>query len=562
MLVSTPHMTHCSAHHQPPNLLSSLRLSNLNQRGPLLRPYLGNLFRSRKFQPGSDRKTGGNDKLCGSNGNDKLYGLAGNDVLLGGNGNDVLYGGVGKDILFGDRGNDLLVDDYDGGDLMIGGVGADTFSVGNWGNTTNANIIADFEIGSDKIKVGRLGATFVGLTIKDSREGTIISNRGHQIAILAGVKAKKLTVSSFIFGDLAVANRLQNALDQSRIAGKVPGATEAVITPNGFTWEGASGLANVTTQTPTKPQDIFNIASITKSFTAATVLKLAESGKLSLDDTLGQWLPEIAANIPNSQSVTVRQLLNGTSGIFDYAGSPQLNSDATADFLSGAKRKWSRKDLVAYTYGEPRFSGRSSSATWTYPNTGIILAHLIIEKATGMTFTQALRVQVLKPLGLNSTFSPDEPIVGNQARGYDGILGDVTISFNQSVTGGDLFSNARDVTRFSHALFGGELLQASSQKELLTFVDEGIPYEGLQFGLGVVNYGDNVYGKGGQIPGYQSMTNYLADRNGATFTILGNRDDFLSASLNPPETPLPADFFADIISPIRRSYGKGGEAIF
>jgi D-alanyl-D-alanine carboxypeptidase len=561
MLESTRHITHCSAHYQPPNLLSSLNLGHLKQSGDLLQPYLGNLSGSSQFQPGSNRGTGGNDQLRGSNGNDRLYGLAGNDVLLGGGGNDVLYGGVGKDILFGDRGNDLLVDDYDGGDLMIGGAGADIFSVGNWGNTTNPNIIADFEIGSDKIKVGWLGATFAGLSIKDSRGGAIISDHDHQIAILAGIKAKKLTASSFIFGDLAVADRLQNALDQGRIAGKLPGATEAVITPDGFTWEGASGLANVATQTPTKPQDIFNIASITKSFTAATVLKLAESGKLSLDDTLGQWLPAIAANIPNSQSISVRQLLNGTSGIFDYVGSPRFNADVAADFLSGAKRQWSREDLVAYAYGEPRFSGTSSSAIWTYPNTGIILADLIIEKATGMTFTQALREQVLNPLGLNSTFSPDEPIVGNQARGYDGILGDVTISFNQSVSGGDLSSNARDVTRFSRALFGGELLQASSQKELLTFVDEGIPYEGLQFGLGVVNYGDNVYGKGGNIPGYQSETRYLVDRNGATFTILGNRYDQLGAALNPPETPLPADFFANI-RPLVTANGKGGEAVF
>jgi Ca2+-binding RTX toxin-like protein len=152
-----------SAHHQPPNFLSRLNLGHLKRSGDLLQPYLGNLSGSSQFQPGSNRGTGGNDQLRGSNGNDTLYGLAGNDVLLGGRGNDVLYGGVGKDILFGDRGNDLLVDDYDGGDLMIGGAGADTFSVGNWGNTTNANIIADFEIGSDKIKVGRLGATFAGL---------------------------------------------------------------------------------------------------------------------------------------------------------------------------------------------------------------------------------------------------------------------------------------------------------------------------------------------------------------------------------------------------------------
>jgi CubicO group peptidase (beta-lactamase class C family) len=93
--------------------------------------------------------------------------------------------------------------------------------------------------------------------------------------------------------------------------------SNGIVTPDGFTWLGAAGVSDLNSQTPMQTDDIFGIGSITKTFTAATVLKLTERGELSLDDILGQWLPDIAAKIPDSDNVTIRQLLDGSSGIVD-----------------------------------------------------------------------------------------------------------------------------------------------------------------------------------------------------------------------------------------------------
>jgi D-alanyl-D-alanine carboxypeptidase len=538
------------------NDLSSISITNDSN---LSLPYLdefdiGSFDRCQKVEdtPESDRTLRGGsqkDQLIGSNSNDKLYGLAGDDLLTGSQGDDILTGGTGKDILLGGQGSDRLIDDYDGGDLMIGGEDADIFTVGNWGKTENPNQIADFNVGSDHLKVGRLGATFDNLTIHDSDGGAIVSDGEHQIAIVQEVKAENLQPDSFIFGDPALADQLQDALDKGQMKGETPGATQAIITPDGFTWQGATGVSNLDTQTPTQTDDVFNISSITKSFTAATVLKLTESGQLCLDDTLGQWLPDVAANIPDGQNITVRQILNGTSGIPDYRSDSKFIADVQADLENGSTRKFKPEELVAYIYGKPRFSeGESSSTEWTYPETGNIIAKLIVEKATGMSFKQVLDEEVLQPLGLKNTFVNDtEEVLGNQASGYDdylkadgslgrdGVLDDAT-SFNPSVSGGDLLSNSQDLARFSDALFSGELLQPNSQKELLTFVDEGISYEGDQYSLGVANFEDsfgNYYGKLGSSPGYGSQTFYFPDRGGSTVSTLVNRNEFLGDQLDP-----------------------------
>ena len=367
----------------------------------------------------------------------------------------------------------------------------------------------------------------------------------------------------------------QDALNKGQTDTGTPGATQAIITPDGFTWEGATGVSNLDTQTPTQVEDTFNVGSITKSFTAATVLKLAESGQLSLDDTLDQWLPDVAANIPDGKDITIRQMLNGSSGIPDYINDAKFNADVQANFLSGSTRKWQPEELVAYIYGQPRFSGDLSSKEWVYPNTGNVIVGLIIEKATGTTFAQAVREEVIDPLGLNNTFLDGyEPAIGSQATGYedifkadgsigqDGTLDDVTGFQDPTIVygAGGLISNAQDVTRYSNALFGGELLQPNSQKELLTFVNneipipggggKRIPYEGNRYGLGIANFEDslgNYYGKGGSDTGYRSETRYFPDQDGATVSILSNRRDAINLENFDPQNPLANDRLQPIL---------------
>jgi D-alanyl-D-alanine carboxypeptidase len=318
-----------------------------------------------------------------------------------------------------------------------------------------------------------------------------------------------------------LAEQYQSTLDQTVKDLGLTGESVSVITPNG-TWSGASGVSNLETQEPMQPDDILGIGSITKTFTAATVLKLEESEKLSLDDTLGKWLPDVAARIPDGENITIRQLLNGTSGIFDFTSNPQFSSDLLADFQAGSTKDWQLEDIAAYAYDQPR------SDSWVYPNTGNILAGMIVEKATGKDFGDVLQEEILDPLGLKNTFYGKEGQNNidrdRLARGYediftadgqlgqDGILEDLT-NVNRDTVGstGGMLSNTQDLARFSQALFGGELLKPESLQEMLTFVETGSSF---QWGLGIENsetpWGNSI-GRGGNYSGYIARFDYFPE---------------------------------------------------
>jgi CubicO group peptidase (beta-lactamase class C family) len=328
-----------------------------------------------------------------------------------------------------------------------------------------------------------------------------------------------------------LAEQYQSTLDQTVKDLGLTGESVSVITPNG-TWRSASGVSNLETQEPMQTDDIFQIGSTTKAFTAATVLKTVESGEISLDDTLGQWLPDVAERIPDSENITIRQLLDGTSGIYDFTSNPQYLPDLAADFQAGSTKDWKPEDLVAYAYDQPR------SDTWVYPNTGMVLAGMIVAKATGKEFKDVLQEQVLDPLGLKDTFYGKEGAnnierdrlpngyqdisTADGQLGQDGIRDNLT-NFNPDAAqgAGGMYSNTQDLARFSQALFGGELLKPESLQEMLNFVEVTPDY---RWGLGIdaveTPWGDAI-GRGGSTPGYSARFEYLPEVN-ATVVVEGN----------------------------------------
>jgi D-alanyl-D-alanine carboxypeptidase len=335
-----------------------------------------------------------------------------------------------------------------------------------------------------------------------------------------------------------LADRFQSTLDRTVKDIGIPGASVSIINRNG-TWFGASGVSNLETQDKMRSDDILGVGSTTKAFTAATVLKTVESGKLSLDDTLGQWLPEIVQQIPDSENITLRQLLNGTSGIYDYTNNPQFFQDVVTDFLTSSTKEWKPEDLVAYALDKPRFSGQATIGQWTYPNTGNILASMIVAKAIGKEFKDVLKEQVLNPLGLKDTFYGREGlnsidrdrlasgyqdlVTADGKPGQDGIpenLTDLNPDVFQS-TGG-MFSNTQDLARFSQALFGGELLKSKSLQEMLNLVQVTPDY---QWGLGMdteTNPWGTSIGRGGGHPGYDAVFKYFPELN-STLVVEVNR---------------------------------------
>lgn len=319
-----------------------------------------------------------------------------------------------------------------------------------------------------------------------------------------------------------LARKFQRILDRAVEDGIPPGIALGISTPQG-TWYGSSGIANIETGTAVQPRDRFLIGSITKTFTATTILKLAEEGKLNLNDTLGEWLPDIAANLPDSESITLRQLLNGQSGLYNFLNNPLIYEEV----LENPLRDWLPEELVSYAYGKER------SDSWVYPNTGFILGGMIAEKATGENFTRLMRDRVLDPLGLENTFfKEEETIPGGFVSGYtdfdgDGVLdtdvSDVNMSWGWAA--GALVSNTQDVMRFSQALFGGELLSSSSFTEMSNFQSTGLPI--LNYGLGLYTRDYNIpgagiaVGHGGDTLGHHSLMFHFP-KDDITFVALQN----------------------------------------
>ena len=168
---------------------------------------------------------------------------------------------------------------------------------------------------------------------------------------------------------------------------------------------GDNGLSDAK---PIGPDTLFDIGSNTKEFTAALILKLEADGRLSLDDTLGRWLPQY----PAWKDVTIRSLLQMVSGIPNYSETVEIGEIEVADI----HHQFSAKDLIGFV--DPS-NGKHfpPGSGWFYSNTNYILAGLIIEAASGMNYERALTTMILQPLGLHETFYADGPHPGPAAAG-------------------------------------------------------------------------------------------------------------------------------------------------
>ncbi|MFI7441868.1 serine hydrolase domain-containing protein [Nonomuraea indica] len=286
-------------------------------------------------------------------------------------------------------------------------------------------------------------------------------------------------------------------------------------------WTGRSGTARLGTGRPMPADGRFRIGSTTKAFTATVVLQLVGEKKVSLDDTVEHWLPGL---VPDGSRITVRRLLNHTSGLFDYLRTKGMPKDGD-DIRRDGRRTYTPGELVRLAVKNPPFFPPGTS--WMYSNTNYILAGMIIERAAGNTFPEEVARRIIEPLGLRDTFLPGTSvkIPGVHARGYFprtiepvGALVDVT-EFNPSFAGaaGEMISTTADVSRFFTALLSGKLLAPEQLKEMTTIVDisqqTGVP--GLGYGLGLesvrLSCGARSWGHGGSTPGYATYVGFTRD---------------------------------------------------
>jgi D-alanyl-D-alanine carboxypeptidase len=299
---------------------------------------------------------------------------------------------------------------------------------------------------------------------------------------------------------------LRGLLDQIVAAG-APGAAALVNNEYGVR-QAASGLAALRTRRPMRPGLNYRVASVTKPFVATVVLQLVAEGRLSLSDTVERWLPGI---LPYGHQVTIRQLLNHTSGVPEYLLVPLLELYASEQ---GRFRSWTPQELVALVADHPPLF--PPGTTYSYSNTNYVLVGLIVEAATGRTLGRELTRRIIRPLRLRDTFFPvNRPdIPGRNARGYslplgdqgpvlDGPLLDFTV-YNPSLAwaAGNLVSDLGDLTRFFRALLGGRLLSPGLLAEMTTTVPIG---QGAGYGLGLLVLETpcgRLIGHDGAIPGF------------------------------------------------------------
>jgi len=271
------------------------------------------------------------------------------------------------------------------------------------------------------------------------------------------------------------------------------------------TWRGASGLAILDPEQPMRPGLRYKVGSITKTFTATVVLQLVGERKLRLGDSVERWLPGL---VPNGDHITIRQLLQHTSGLFDYAEDPRI----AEPYLQGdLEFVWRPRQLIAIATEHPPLFPPGTS--WSYSNTGYVLLGLIIRAATHSSVQQQLQTRILHPLGLRHTSFPvtNPHIAGPHAHGYQlgagpgGTPLDFTgLSPSWAWATGNMVSTVDDVARFHRALLRGRLLPPGLLRAMQTTVATG---SGFRYGLGLVSIElpcGTFWGHEGGLPGYEN----------------------------------------------------------
>ena len=338
-----------------------------------------------------------------------------------------------------------------------------------------------------------------------------------------------LTVASFSYAqiDSTLAQQLKDTLDYVCNLRNIKGASTAIVMPDNEVWTGVNGISHDTVKI--KPDMLFGIASITKNYTAPLILKLAEEGLLTLEDSLHEWLPNYS-NIDST--ITIRQLLNMTSGLYDFAND---NPNFYNILTSNLTRFWTQEEIMTSLVSPPI---HSPGTEWRYTTTNYNLLGMIIREATGSSVSSELRNRFLDSLSLNKTFlPPEDTLIGTIAHpwhGYSTPQQDYSWIYNTACfslfwTGGSMFSTAEEVARWAHDLFGGAVLNAYYTTQMVTFDTVNIPGSAPEingYGLGAWRY--NMLGR--QMPGgvgisfgYVDLVVYIPDDSISIAVLLNER---------------------------------------
>ena len=328
----------------------------------------------------------------------------------------------------------------------------------------------------------------------------------------------------------ALGQKLQSRLNKLRSKYAIPGVSVTIILADGSTWTGTSGYANVRKKTRVKADTAFALASVSKTYTSALILALANDGRLDLDARVSTILPKIRI----AGNATVRQLLDHTSGLPDYF----LNGKIDRALFRDPARKWTTRDSFRYV-GKPIFPAGKG---WYYSNTNYALLALVAEKVGERPLSEQLRSRFLDPLRLDHTYEQiDERPAGPIARGYrvtgssskpvyaDLSDGSKVMPFTSVVTAapgaGSMAGSSSDVARWARALYGGEVLPQATVRTMVGDARNTARFRPrIGYGLGVqvtTLDGRPALGHSGRLTGFRSLVRHLPG-DGITIAVLTN----------------------------------------
>lgn len=298
-----------------------------------------------------------------------------------------------------------------------------------------------------------------------------------------------------------LATKLQDTLSHYvGIISNIKGMSASVYLPGHGIWKGVAGVSHL--GQPITPEMGFGIASNSKLFASVAMLKLAESDVINLDDSLSEWLPLYPNIDPN---ITVRQLLNHTSGVQD----PIFLNPWMDTIMDNPTRTFTPAEVLSWV-GAPLFPAGTS---YGYSNVNYILAGMVAQSATGFHISRIIRDSILTPLGLDSTFYDVE----EADRGVLAHRWFNTVDYNDTSrvglnsaggAAGSIFSTSGEMAQWYNALMSGQVINENSLAEMTTFLPTPGPYA---YGLGILEetfFGQTLQGHSGSTWGYKSKMIY------------------------------------------------------
>ncbi len=356
---------------------------------------------------------------------------------------------------------------------------------------------------------------------------------------------------------------LQKKLDEWHLNGKFPGATFGVALADGTSFGLATGLSDVAANRAMTPNDRLLQASVGKTYVAALMMQLVKEVQVKLDDKIEKYFGQEPwfTRLPNARAVTVRHLMNHTSGFEHYLMNPKFQ----ADLKNNPYKVRKPEEILAYLFDTQ--AAFAPGQGWAYADTNYIALGMIIERVTKSSYYEQLRKRILMPLKLNNTVPTDTRRVPGLAQGYAGannpfgsvdamlVNGELAINLQFEWTGGGLASTSEDLARWGKLLYEGKAFDPALLTEMLT----GVPAMGVKYGLGVIIKPTRPgvsYGHSGRMPGYTAEMMYFPDHKFA-LVVQVNTSDGSKMGKSPGRVLLE---LAELIAGPKSSQGQSPQA--